>query len=79
MDFCIQRGIIFNLILGGQTPDLDRWDMQSSTRSNRSNKWWDRSPMPTPSYKDNAWASKRSQRPERPDRLVIRILEIIDF
>ena len=44
------------------TPNLDKWDLTESSRSSKPNRWWEKSPMPTPSYKDNAWASKRSKK-----------------
>ena len=44
------------------TPNLDKWDMTESARSSKPNRWWEKSPMPTPSFKDNAWASKRSRK-----------------
>ena len=46
----------------GDSVSSEKWDVHESTRSNRSSRRHDRTPMPTPSYIDNAWASKRSRR-----------------
>lgn len=50
------------------TPNLDKWDMTESTRSSKPNRWWEKSPMPTPSFKDNSWASKRSRKDNPSER-----------
>lgn len=50
------------------TPNLDKWDMTESTRSTKQPRWWEKTPMPTPTYKDNAWASRRTGRPNQSAR-----------
>lgn len=44
------------------TPNLEKWDFTESNRSSKHSHWWEKSPLPTPSYKDNAWVTKSSRR-----------------
>ena len=61
------------------TPNLEKWDFTESVRSSKHNHWWEKSPLPTPSHKDNTWVSRSSRRGSQSARSAANFSDEVNY